>query len=110
MEKNKFQIFRKFRTFSELFDPKTGFFHPKTGNYFQTYFLTIFSKFLRVRKDQIFPKNSELRKLNYSETRENKKFGKLCLTQGLNIFLHNTEDKNSLRILRQHLSLSNSAT
>jgi hypothetical protein len=32
---------------------KQGFFDPKTGNYFQT----IFTKFLRVQKDQIFPKN-----------------------------------------------------
>jgi hypothetical protein len=47
-----------------VFDPKTlflpqrqGFFYSKTGNYFQTYFQTIFTKFLRVQKDQIFPKN-----------------------------------------------------
>ncbi len=39
------------------FDPKTGFFGPKTGNYFRTFFRTIFAKFLRIQKDQIFPKN-----------------------------------------------------
>jgi len=50
-----------------VFDPKTPvfasktlknrFFDPKTGYYFQTYCQTIFGKFLRVRKDWIFPKN-----------------------------------------------------
>ncbi len=42
---------------NRFFDPKTGFFDAKTGNYLQTYFPTIFAKFLRVRKDRIFLKN-----------------------------------------------------
>jgi hypothetical protein len=29
-----------------FFDPKAGFFDPKTGNYFQTFFQTLFAKFL----------------------------------------------------------------
>jgi len=62
-----------------FFDPKTGFFDPKTGNYYRT----IFAKFLRVRKDWIFPKISELQKKNYSKTRENKKLRKFLQTQGL---------------------------
>ncbi len=37
--------------------PKTEFFDPKTGNYFRTYFRTIFAKFSRVWKDRIFLKN-----------------------------------------------------
>jgi hypothetical protein len=36
---------------------KTRFFKQKTGNYFQTDFRIIFTKFSRVWKDRIFPKN-----------------------------------------------------
>jgi hypothetical protein len=46
---------------SELFPnfltQKQVFFDPKTGNYFWTYFWTIFAKFLRFQKDRIFQKN-----------------------------------------------------
>jgi len=45
-------------------------------------FLQNFCKF---EKTRYFRKISELRKPNYSETRENKKFEKLCLTQGLTL-------------------------
>ncbi len=46
-----------FPNFFRPFDPKTGFFDPKTGNYFRTYFRTIFAKFSRVKKEWIFLKN-----------------------------------------------------
>jgi len=41
---------------SKLFDPKTGFFDSKTGNYFQTYFRTIFTKLSQVQKVWVFLK------------------------------------------------------
>jgi hypothetical protein len=42
---------------------------------------------LRVRKDQLFPKKCRTLLAYYSETRENEKFGKFRLSQGLIIFL-----------------------
>jgi len=76
---------------SELFDPQTGFidpqtgfidpqtgvFDPKTGNYFQTYFQTIFAKFLRVKKVWVFPKKN----LNF----KNQTFPKLAKTKSSEI-------------------------
>jgi len=51
---------------------KQGFLTQKTGNYFRTYFQTIFAKkFCEFEKTGYFKKISELRKSNYSETREN---------------------------------------
>ncbi len=73
-----------------FFDPKAGFFDPKTGNYFQTFFQTLFAKFLWVQKTGYFHKISELRKTNFSETSENKKFRNFCLTQGLTLKYHSS--------------------
>jgi len=42
--------------------------------------------FCEFEKPGYFQKISELQKLNYSETRENKKFGNFCLTQGLKLY------------------------
>jgi len=52
---------------------ETPVFDPKTWDLTQTYF----AKFSRVWKDRIFP--------NYSETRENEKFRKFRLLQGLRV-------------------------
>ncbi len=57
----------------------------KTEYYFQTYFQTIFAKFLRVRKDQIVPKNFRTSKTELFRKPQKWKVGKFCLSQGLTI-------------------------
>jgi len=52
-----------------------GFLTQKQGILTQTYFRTIFAKFC---------KKTDISKPNYSETCENKTFGKFRLSQGLN--------------------------
>jgi len=94
------KLFQTFLNFSKLFDPKTGFFDSETGffdpknrklfpNLFPNYLCEIFAQFLQkfceFEKTGYFRKISKLWKPNYSKTRENKKFGKFRLTQGLNL-------------------------
>jgi len=45
-----------------VFASKTGFFDPNTGVLTQTYFRTIFTKFLQVQKNWIFPKKLDISK------------------------------------------------
>ncbi len=91
-----FRIFLNFfRTFSLSFDPKTVFFDSKTQFLhcffkiselkFPNFFLNFFAKFHEFKNSVFFKKISELRQPNISETCKNKKFGKFCLMQGLNI-------------------------
>ncbi len=68
---------------NRVFWPKNRVFDPKTGNYFQTYFWTIFAKFLRVRKDQIFPKNFRTSITELFRNLRKQKLGKFHLSQGL---------------------------
>jgi len=98
--------FRNFQTFSKLcpiffrtFWSKNRFFWLKNSNFtyffwnfrnlrtfsnnFRTFFRTFSQKFCEFKNSVFFRKISELRKLNFSETRKNKKFWKFRLTQGL---------------------------
>jgi len=84
-----------FQTFSKLFDPKTV-------NYLQTFFAI----FLQFKKTGYLRKISELRKTNFSVTRENEKFGNFCLTQGLSslTILHTTLTRHEARSYAQLFS------
>jgi len=89
-------MFRKpcFQTFSELSDSKTGFltpkqvfwpkirfFWPKNRFFFDPKELFL-QKICELEKNCYFGKIPELRKMNFSETSENKKFGNFRLMQG----------------------------
>jgi len=85
------EIFQKFsERFPIVLTQKQGFLTQKQG--FLTQKQEIISElisklfsgnFCQFEKTGYFQKNSELQKPNYSETRENKKFRKFRLTQGL---------------------------
>jgi hypothetical protein len=62
-----------FQTFSELFDPKTGFFDQKTGSYFRTYFQTIFASLKRPDISKKLPnfENQLIPKLAKTKSSEN---------------------------------------
>jgi len=71
-------------SFPKLFDPKTGFFDPKTV-IISKLFSKLFSlNFCEFKKPDISKKFPNLKK-NFSETHKNKKFGNFRLMQGLKI-------------------------
>ncbi len=104
--KPSFQTFRTFPNFFQTFWPKNRVYQLKNSNftYFFWNFLNLhtflnkselfselkfpnfFPNFFVSSKIPFFPKNSELRQLNFSETGENKKFGKSRLMQGPSLF------------------------
>ncbi len=90
-EKNKFQIitFECSETpVSELFPnfltQKQGFLTQKLEIISELISKLFLQNFVKFENTGYFQKISELWKPNYSETRENKKFRKFCLMQGLN--------------------------
>ncbi len=81
--------------FLTLKPSKIGFFDPKTGKYFRNLFTNYFRKiFASSKRPDISKKFPNFRKQNYSETRENKKFGKFHLSQGLSFFLVDLTSKH----------------
>jgi len=79
LEKNNF---RNFQTFGKTSFRTFPNFFRTFPNFFRT-FSKLFPNFL-TQKQGFFRKISGLRQPNFSETRENEKFRKSCLTQGLN--------------------------
>ncbi len=77
--RNEFLRFPNFY-FNAIFSWFLEIFDPFISKLISKLFLRNFHEF---KKTGYFRKISKLRKLNYSKTRENKKFGKFCLTQGL---------------------------